>query len=222
MKITLLGATGFVGHTLLQRALEQNHEVTTLVRTPVKLGQLQRQVNVVHGNYFDPKAVTQAIDKADVVMSTIGPPESRRSQMNVSQFQTAMQQVVQAVERTPNQRFIHLASTGTRFGDEALSLGRKALRLSLSLVAPLVIPCKEAELEVLRQSDICWTSIRPPLIKDTVNGYLCVSHTQTQGWQVDVTQLADFMLESIDDSAFYRSAPFVGTRNSQLKASTLR
>ena len=38
MKIAILGSTGFVGKTLLAKALERGYQVKTLVRDPEKLG----------------------------------------------------------------------------------------------------------------------------------------------------------------------------------------
>lgn len=37
MKICILGSTGFLGRVVLRKALEDGHEVRTLVRTPGKL-----------------------------------------------------------------------------------------------------------------------------------------------------------------------------------------
>ena len=71
---------------------------------------------------------------------------------------------------------------------------------------------KEAELKALRNSSLDWTSIRPPLISKNVNGSLHVDNNQSQGFKVDVSQLAEFMLDNLEINDWIAKAPFVGTK----------
>ena len=123
-----------------------------------------------------------------------------------------MKSLVGVMNEFKVKRLINLASTGTSYCDEPISFGRKLLRATLSIVAPVVIPSKEAELEVLRDSNIDWTSIRPPLIKNGVQGNFYVDLHKTQGFKVDVKQLVSFMLENLNDTSWVGAAPFVGTK----------
>ncbi|MBK3495927.1 SDR family oxidoreductase [Viridibacillus sp. YIM B01967] len=71
MKITIFGATGRVGHEILQRALADGHEVTALVRS---LGKLKPHTNlqIIKGDVKNYGDVTLAIAQADSVISAIG------------------------------------------------------------------------------------------------------------------------------------------------------
>ena len=39
LKLVVFGATGKIGHHLIDQALSQGHQVTAFTRSPVKLGQ---------------------------------------------------------------------------------------------------------------------------------------------------------------------------------------
>ena len=52
MKIAIFGSTGFVGKVLVEKALEQGHEIKTLVRDMNKLGELKDKVEVIQGDLF--------------------------------------------------------------------------------------------------------------------------------------------------------------------------
>lgn len=65
------GATGCIGSALVRRLVEQNIQVTALVRDPAKLqgalGSAAPRVRVVTGELNDPAALDRAVEGADVV-----------------------------------------------------------------------------------------------------------------------------------------------------------
>jgi putative NADH-flavin reductase len=76
MKLTIVAATGGIGHQLLEQALAAGHDVTTVVRNPNRLpGELAAQVRTVTTNLAtaDPAALEPAIAGADAVLSGLGP-----------------------------------------------------------------------------------------------------------------------------------------------------
>ncbi len=75
-----------------------------------------------------------------------------------------------------------------------------------------MIPGKEKELEVLMNSDINWTNMRPPVINDKVKGELRANEYKSMGMKVNTDQLVNFMLDSINSETWAKKAPFVGTK----------
>ena len=69
MKILLFGATGRTGKIILQKALNDGHEVTAIVRDPSKLEGIN--VNIIKGTPYDKEIVKKAISNCDVVISTL-------------------------------------------------------------------------------------------------------------------------------------------------------
>lgn len=68
MNIALIGASGFVGTTVLKEAASRGHKVTAIVRSPAKVAQLDG-VTAVQADANDMEALKAAISGSDVVIS---------------------------------------------------------------------------------------------------------------------------------------------------------
>ncbi|AJD90638.1 hypothetical protein JMA_13210 [Jeotgalibacillus malaysiensis] len=71
MKLALFGATGRVGSVILERALEDGHQVRALVRDP-ELKSTHENLNYIQGDASVKEDVEQTISGADAVMSALG------------------------------------------------------------------------------------------------------------------------------------------------------
>ena len=73
MKLSLFGASGFVGREVLDQCLEAGHELTLLMRTPSKLPEeLRARVTIVEGDALDADTVARAIpDGTEAVLFAI-------------------------------------------------------------------------------------------------------------------------------------------------------
>ncbi len=74
MKIAIFGSTGFVGRTLLKKALENGFQIKTLVRNPERLGALKNEVEFIEGDISQFEKVEECIIGVQAVFSTV-PPE---------------------------------------------------------------------------------------------------------------------------------------------------
>ncbi|MCQ4041629.1 NAD(P)-dependent oxidoreductase [Streptantibioticus rubrisoli] len=70
--IALFGATGTIGGRILREALSRGHEVTAVVRDPVKLTTEHTRLTVTKGDVLDPTTVAAAAKGKDVVVSAVG------------------------------------------------------------------------------------------------------------------------------------------------------
>lgn len=71
MKITLFGATGHVGHAILDEALSRGDDVTAVVRDPSRLANPDPRVKVVTGDIAKPDSWLDAVHGADAVVVSI-------------------------------------------------------------------------------------------------------------------------------------------------------
>ncbi len=71
-RILLFGATGGVGHALMERALAEGHHVTAAVRDPTKVTLTHDALDVIAGDATDPEAVRQAVKGHDAVVCALG------------------------------------------------------------------------------------------------------------------------------------------------------
>jgi putative NADH-flavin reductase len=71
MKIALFGATGHVGHAILDEALSRGHEVTAIVRDPARLSHHDAHLKLVVGDVTRPQSWQDAVGGADVVIASL-------------------------------------------------------------------------------------------------------------------------------------------------------
>lgn len=71
MKIALFGATGHVGHAILEEALARGADVTAIVRDPARLANQDARVTVVTGDLAKPDTWLDAVRGADVAVVSI-------------------------------------------------------------------------------------------------------------------------------------------------------
>ena len=211
MQLSILGASGFVGKVVTARALDEGHGVTVLARTPEKLGDLRERVTVVQGNLFDPESTRATIEGADAVLSCAGPP--LKGEFRPEQYGKAMEELVSAMRAQGVERIVTLGGAATiRVEGEHVELMRRIVRFVLGLIGPKVVEGKQLEYDVLSQSDLAWTVIRPPMISNgKPAGKLLTSANRLLGQKVDVEDLAEFMLNQIESTDWVRQSPLVAS-----------
>ncbi len=210
MKIAILGSTGFVGNVLLEKALEKGYQVKTLVRNPEKLGMYKERVEFIQGDVFQTDKLEETVRGTDVVFSTV-PPEGNTKEPE--KYAKVMEDVVAVLERHAITRFIHIGGAAHDGGvNEHWTLGRRFLRVFLNLVWKPGLVAKQLEWEVLKKSHIDWTLVRPPRItKGEPTGNLLADEKNLARIQVNVEDLANFMLEQITSETWIKKAPLVAS-----------
>jgi putative NADH-flavin reductase len=71
MKIALFGATGHVGHAILDEALARGYDVTAIVRDPARLTASNPRLKVVTGDVARPDTWLDAVRGADAVVASL-------------------------------------------------------------------------------------------------------------------------------------------------------
>jgi putative NADH-flavin reductase len=211
MKIALLGSTGFVGKVLMQKALSAHYEIKTLVRSPEKLAEYSNKVEYIQGNMFDPAAVLAAITGTEVVLSTVGPPQQNPGDPYL--YEKAMEDLITAMKGLGIIRIVHIGGAAHSGGeDENWTVGRRLLRLFLTLAARPILEAKRLEWEVLKKSNLEWTLVRPPrIIKSTIKGTLDADEKNLSSMTINVDDLADFLLQQVTSREWIGKAPLVAS-----------
>lgn len=209
MKITILGSTGFLGKVLLEKALERGYQVKTLVRTPDKLGDFKDRVEFVQGSLSDTDKLEQAMSGADAVVSAVGPPQ--RHPESPEFYENIMNDLVAILEKQNIKRFIHTGGAVHLGGEgEKWSLGRRVLRFFLVLFGKQILIAKEREWAVLKNSNLDYTLVRPPhIVTGELTGTVAADDKNLVKTNVNVEDLANFMLDQITSTAWIKKAPLV-------------
>ena len=174
MKITIFGATGGIGRQALEQAIAAGHDVTAVVRDPQKLRGTQARVATADLAEADPAALYSAVGGADAVLSGLG----ARSKADVGVAWRGTAAITKAMQAAGVRRIVvvsaapvgtvpspgrpqpprHDPGDGFVIRNVAFPILRWAFGENYADLAQME--------DVLRESDLDWTVIRPVRLTD--------------------------------------------------------
>lgn len=212
-QITILGATNMIGKRILQKAIEKRFKVKVLARNKEKLQGYAEAIEVVEGHYFEKEKLQIALEGSDSIVSTIEPTmDDSLSMIDVDNYLNTLSFIINLMKANKQARWINISGAEVKMVHEELPLARKLMRVKLMATSKPTVIIKDRELQLLAQSNLDWTSIRSPEIKDDVEGEFFVDANKFIGPSVNLNQLCDFMLSEISNKKWIKKAPVVGTK----------
>ena len=112
MKIALIGATGFVGSSILKEALDRGHEVTAIARHPEKII-AQNNLTIVKSDVMDSGKLAELLKGNDVVVSAYNAGWTNPDLYN--EFMKGSQSIQEAVKKSGVKRLIVNGGAGSLF-----------------------------------------------------------------------------------------------------------
>lgn len=109
MKLVLFGATGHIGHAILQEALVRHHDVTAIVRDASRLTQQHEKLHVVVGNVEQPATWLAHAKRADAVIASL----SARRDGNADTIPAAAQTLLETLHGTNLKRLLWVGGAGS-------------------------------------------------------------------------------------------------------------
>jgi uncharacterized protein YbjT (DUF2867 family) len=221
MKLTIFAATGGIGRLLLGQAVGAGHDVTAVVRDPARL---THDVRAVTADLTapDPEALRGAVEGADGVLSAFGP--GSRGQTGITSAGTRA--IVEAMQATGARRIVVVSAapvSTTASPDRPHPPKRDpgegpVMRYIGSPLGRLLLGRHFADLalmeDVLRDSGLDWTSVRPPRLTDKpLSGTYRTAMGQNlrNGVFVPRADVAHFMLRCLDDPSTLKQAIGIAT-----------
>ena len=207
MNLTIFGATGGTGLSLLNQALEAGHQVTAYARTPSKLTQTDPKLTIIQGEMHEAEKIRQAVAGADAVISALGPTSNTPERP----LTAGMQHIVAAMEQEGVNRLIAATGAGVADPNDRPQLVGRLFGLALRLFAKHVLADSQGMVKAIQQSDLDWTIARAPRLTDKPgNGRLVVGYAgQGPGTQLTRDDFAKFMLQQVDSDKWSRKSPMV-------------
>lgn len=155
MKLLIVGATGALGRVTVDTAVRRGHDVSALVRDPATAN-LPEPVLMVHGDVLDPASLEAAVAGRDAVLCVLGTPSPRRPSTLLGD---GTSNLVAAMKSAQVPRLICVTLLGT--GDSKRNASLFYRHVILRVLAPMV-PDKENQERVVRESSLEWVLVRPP------------------------------------------------------------
>jgi putative NADH-flavin reductase len=208
MKLTIFAATGGIGRHALDLALAAGHTVTAVVRDPSKL---PGEVHTVAADLLtaSPAVLETAVAGADAVLSGLGP--RKMSQAGVTSTGTAA--VIAAMKATGVRRLVVVSAApiGTVASPAHPNPPKHDpgdgffTRVLLGPIVKRVLRTHYADLaiveDMLRDSGLDWTSIRPPRLTDkppTGRYRTAIGQNLRGGLTVSRADVADLLLRVLE------------------------
>ncbi|WP_327729384.1 NAD(P)H-binding protein [Streptomyces sp. NBC_00487] len=210
MRVTVLGATGAIGRLVVQRLLDDGHQVTALVRTPAKLTLTHSQLTLVTGQLSDCDAVEQAVGGADAVISALGP--SLKRSTTGTQVTDGTRIVVQIMQAQKVTRFIGLATPSLADPKDKPHWKHKVLPVAAGLMFPNALAELKGMTEAVTSSGLDYTIARitnptdKPATGRIRSGFL--GHDKV-GSAMSRADIAAFLVSQLTDTRYRRAMPAI-------------
>ena len=201
MKLTIFGATGATGTCLTRQALAAGHDVTAVVRDPLRLAvPAHQRMRIITADVMDPASITPAIAGADAVITAVGP----RGTGPTTIIHDSARSIVQAMQETGTRRLLEIS--GSVVADEGESPYLRYLLKPVARRTFLRQVCADmrAGEDEIRESNLDWTIFRPPSLtgKPAKGTYrTAIDRNLPHGFSVSRADLAACMLTLLDDPA---------------------
>lgn len=159
MKIFMTGATGFVGSHLLEKLLQDGHQVFALVRSPSKIAINSPQLTLIKGDLNSAFSLSETdLETIDVVIHTAGIVHSYHTNEFFEVNNHGTINLINKFKTNVNLKFILISSLAARGPFESESIDHPVSDYGKSK--------KAAELSLSQNAPSSWTKIiiRPPMV----------------------------------------------------------
>jgi uncharacterized protein YbjT (DUF2867 family) len=202
MKLTVFGATGGIGRQVVSQAVHSGHDVTAVVRDPVRLGVTHPALEVITvPGLTDPDLLLPALHGSDAVISGVGP----RGRRDGPVASTATRGILSAMARGDVRRFVLVSAVPVG----AVPAGESFVNRRILLpVVRTVLKDLYADLAIMERavagSGTDWTVVRPPrLVNRPLSGRYrtAVGGNVARGYAISRADVAHAMLAALGDPA---------------------
>ena len=160
MNITIIGASTGVGLETVKRALERNHNVTTLSRSEINLPS-NSCLTMLKGSATNKDDLIKSIEKADAVIVALGTGKSMKPTTLYSDFAKLLVEV----QAETNTQIPFIVLTGFGAGESGKYNGF-IMKLFFKFLLKDVYADKTKMEEIITISKLNWEIVRPGLLKD--------------------------------------------------------
>ncbi|MEH6637032.1 MAG: NAD(P)H-binding protein [Halioglobus sp.] len=210
--IALLGATGMVGGFVLQQALFNGYDVRALTRTPQKLDAFKERITIVKGDARDPAAIEALLRGSDVIISALGPVKADGAAAKMISS-TAARHIIRIMPVHNIKRYIVVSGAAVIMPGDDRNLTGWLMQKVVSIALPDTLNDKQAEYQLLANSEVQWTLVRCPLIAaGPFEQQPRASLDTPTSFHLRAGELAYFLIEQIDSEEFIRKGPFLESR----------
>src|ERR1700722_4269667 len=161
MRIVIFGASGQTGRLRAGRALAAGHDVAAVTRRPAGFPFTHDRLAVIDADVNDGPAVGRTIEGADVVLSALGVPFTRKQ---ITVYSDGARNIIAAMSGHGVKRLVVVSSSATEphhHADGGLLLNRVLQPLVTATIGKTTYADMRRMENLVRGSDLEWTIMRP-------------------------------------------------------------
>jgi putative NADH-flavin reductase len=204
MRITVFGSTGSTGRLIILAALDAGHNVTAAARRPSEIGIAHERLDTVQADVLDPSSLDGACNGTDAVISAIGARQNRPTTI----YSAGVANLLETMRGAQVQRLVCISAMPLTPRSEVGPFERRIVYPLLYRFFGEVYSDMARMEQTLRNSDVDWTTLRPPRLTDkaatgsyrtAINGPLARART------ISRADLAAAVVQALDDPSAMRA-----------------
>lgn len=204
MKVIVIGATGTVGHLVVERLLDAGHDVTAFARKPEKLVFTNPRLARVAGDAMNVSEVFEAVAGHDAAVITLGAGMSRNSVVRSK----GTMNVINAMQAHGVRRLVCQSTLGAHESWSNLNFFWK--RIMFGAILKPVFSDHELQESLVRASGLDWTIVRPGAFTDgPATGAFKEDFPPTErrlSLKIARADIAAFLSRQVSDAAYHGRA----------------
>lgn len=202
--VLLFGITGGTGSLIAKSLLACGNSVTAIARHPEKVTLRHTKLEIREGDLLQPETFSDVIKDCDVVISAVGD----RSRKPTTLYSNGINNILNAMRHTKCKRLICISACPVEINQQVVFW----LRWLMKYVVQKIFKYNYADLLVMERrikiSDIKWTIIRPPMLKDkpaTGKYKIAINQHLRKPFSISRADLANYIASIIDKSETFKS-----------------
>jgi len=160
MKITIIGASGGIGLEAVKIGLNRKHKITTLSRSEIKLVE-NNSLKMIIGDATNKADLLNAIQDTEAIIVTLGTIKNTKATSLFSDFAKLMVEIHR--EKKIDVPFIFVTGFGA---GESKNYVSWLIKFFLNYLLKDVYADKTTMEEIITESDLKWTVVRPGRLLD--------------------------------------------------------
>ena len=204
LSLLVFGAAGGTGTHFVNLALAAGHHVTAIVRNPTAMSQPHTNLNVVQGDVTKIDTFTSLVGGHDAVVSCLGVKHLKPTTL----YSVGVTNILTAMQAADVNRLMCISSSAIDVNPKLPWVFRMLSKYILQRVFRHLYADTRLMEQLLKQSSVNWTSVRPPRLTNkplTKRYHYAVNDFLANAYQISRADLAHFMLHHLQDSATFRA-----------------
>lgn len=161
-QVTVFGASGNIGSRVVILLLKKKYKVIAFVHGDYEFKPNANLV-VYKGDIYNTKDVAKAVAGSKIVISALGSWGAPRKDV----LTAGMHAIIPAMKAQKIRRIVTLTGADARVPDDKPSFMHKLTHALFGAAAPKIMRDGEQHMRFLNASNLDWTTLRSPVMKDT-------------------------------------------------------